>query len=129
MRRGTPAAKAFGNLLLLYRTDARLSQRQVGERIGAPAATVSQIEKGQRALKEPKLSIWASALEVNEDYLRKMWTDLQSEDDPPIVRRRTKSVKTKELETIILELKGSERDRVLGYIHAIIENRRLSDVK
>ena len=47
--------------------------RQVAEKIGAPAATVSQIEKGQRALKEPKIAVWAAALEVSETDLRELW--------------------------------------------------------
>ena len=51
----------------------RASMRQVGEKIGAPAATVSQIEKGQRALKEPKIAAWAAALEVNEADLHELW--------------------------------------------------------
>jgi transcriptional regulator with XRE-family HTH domain len=47
--------------------------RQVGDKIGAPAATVSQLEKGQRALKEPKIALWAAALEVSEVDLRELW--------------------------------------------------------
>lgn len=51
----------------------RDSMRQVGEKIGAPPATVSQIEKGQRALKEPKIAAWAAALEVGEADLHELW--------------------------------------------------------
>lgn len=47
--------------------------RQVGQSIGAPAATVSQVEKGQRALKEPKIAPWAAALEVSEADLHELW--------------------------------------------------------
>lgn len=47
--------------------------RQVGESVGAPAATVSQVEKGHRALKEPKIALWAAALEVSEADLRELW--------------------------------------------------------
>lgn len=47
--------------------------RAIGQRIGAPAATVSQIEKGQRALKEPKIATWAAALEVRADDLNELW--------------------------------------------------------
>lgn len=47
--------------------------RQVGESVGAPAATVSQIEKGQRALKEPKIRAWSVALEVSEADLHELW--------------------------------------------------------
>jgi hypothetical protein len=47
--------------------------RAVGERIGAAAATVSQIEKGQRALKQPKLPSWAGALELDQADLALLW--------------------------------------------------------
>jgi hypothetical protein len=47
--------------------------RQVGDKIGAPAATVSQVEKGQRALKEPKIPAWAAALEVSGADLHELW--------------------------------------------------------
>lgn len=47
--------------------------RQVGDKIGAPAATVSQVEKGQRALKEPRIALWAAALEVSEADLHELW--------------------------------------------------------
>lgn len=47
--------------------------RFVGERLGAPAATVSQIEKGQRALKEPKVEAWSRALEVDSSDLLELW--------------------------------------------------------
>jgi hypothetical protein len=57
------------------------SMRQVGERIGvpAPAATVSQIEKGERALKEPKIADWAKALKVREADLLELWQLSQGE--------------------------------------------------
>ncbi len=74
MRRGTPSAELFGDLLAVIRmAGTRASMRQVGEKIGAPAATVSQIEKGQRALKEPKIAGWAAALEVSEADLHELW--------------------------------------------------------
>jgi len=51
------------------------SMREVGERVpvSAPAATVSQIEKGERALKEPKIAEWAKALRVREVDLLELW--------------------------------------------------------
>jgi transcriptional regulator with XRE-family HTH domain len=74
MRRGTPSAKLFGDLLTMLRTvGTGQSMRQVGDRIGVRAATVSQIEKGQRALKEPKIAAWAGALDVSEADLRELW--------------------------------------------------------
>lgn len=47
--------------------------RQVGDEIGAPPATVSQVEKGERALKEPKIAAWADALGVPGEDLRELW--------------------------------------------------------
>jgi transcriptional regulator with XRE-family HTH domain len=74
MRRGTPPAELFGGLLFMLRNaGTRSSMREVGDKVGAPAATVSQVEKGQRALKEPKISAWADALEVSEADLHELW--------------------------------------------------------
>ena len=47
--------------------------RDIGDKIGAPAATVSQVEKGERALKEPKIAAWATALRVDEADLHGLW--------------------------------------------------------
>lgn len=41
----------------------------------------------------------------------------------PIVRRRGSSVKAVELEDLIRDLSGPERERVRGYIEAIVEQR------
>ena len=41
----------------------------------------------------------------------------------PIVRRRGKSVNAVELEDLIRELSGPERERVRGYVEAIVEQR------
>lgn len=74
MRRGTPSAQVFGKLLSLVRSvGTGESMRQVGESVGAPAATLSQVEKGQRALKEPRIPPWAAALEVSEADLHELW--------------------------------------------------------
>ena len=76
MRRGTQQSQLFGGLLRMIRSvGSDDSMRQVGERIGvpAPAATVSQIEKGERALKEPKIADWAKALKVREADLLELW--------------------------------------------------------
>ena len=47
--------------------------RAMGEKIGSPAATVSQIVNGQRALKEPKIASWAVALGVDKADLYELW--------------------------------------------------------
>jgi hypothetical protein len=41
----------------------------------------------------------------------------------PIVRRRGKSVNAVELEDLIRDLSGPERERVRGYVEAIVEQR------
>jgi len=80
MRRGTPSAELFGDLLAMIRTaGTAASMRQVGDKIGAPAATVSQVEKGQRALKEPKIAVWSQALDVDESDLLELWRLSQGE--------------------------------------------------
>lgn len=80
MRRGTPSAALFGDLLALIRTaGTAASMRQLGDKIGAPAATVSQVEKGQRALKAPKIAVWARALNVGESDLLELWRLSQGE--------------------------------------------------
>lgn len=58
MRRGTQSAVFFGYLLCLIRTQQKQTMRQIAEKFDGNAATVSQIEKGQRALKEPANKCW-----------------------------------------------------------------------
>lgn len=80
MRRGTPSAALFGNLLAMIRTaGTAASMRQIGDKIGAPAATVSQVEKGQRALKAPKIAVWSRALGIGESDLLELWRLSQGE--------------------------------------------------
>ena len=86
MRRGTPSAKLFGDLLTMLRTvGTGQSMRQLGDRIGVRAATVSQIEKGQRALKEPKIAAWAEALDVGAGDLHELW--MLSQGQVPVGER------------------------------------------
>lgn len=125
MRRNTPAAEKFGKLLYSYRIDAGLSMRQVAVKIGVPAATVSQVEKAQRAVKEPKLDAWADALGVSRVSLRREWIKLQRENpDSPIMRVRARTITQSTLHQLINDLSGAERERVRGYIEAIIEGRK-----
>ena len=128
MRRGTPSAIAFGSDVLKIRNDAGLTCREVAERISAYPAGVSQVEKGQRVVKKDKIPLWANALEVDESYLRTLWLEADSLEEPPLLRVRAKSVKETELKDLIDELSGPERDRVLGYVTALIESR-LGDSK
>lgn len=80
MRRGTPSAELFGGLLRMIRTaGTRGSMRQIGDRIKSPAATVSQVEKGQRALKRDRIEDWAAALEVDSGDLLELWLLTQGE--------------------------------------------------
>jgi hypothetical protein len=80
MRRGTPSAELFGSLLAMIRTAGTPdSMRVFGQKIDAPAATVSQVEKGQRALKEPKIAVWSKALDIEESDLLELWWLSQGE--------------------------------------------------
>ncbi len=74
MRRGTPSAELFGMIIFVLRTvKCKKSMKQIGDLIGTAPALVSQVEKGQRAVKEPKIEVWADALEVSEYNLRELW--------------------------------------------------------
>jgi transcriptional regulator with XRE-family HTH domain len=87
MRRGTPSAVLFGEFLAMIRkAGTRASMRKIGDQIGSPAATVSQVEKGQRALKSEKIALWAQALEVDEEGLRELWW--MSQGKVPVGDRR-----------------------------------------
>lgn len=168
MRKGTPSAILFGQCLFLIRTrTAKKSMRQVGSIIGTKAATVSQIEKAQRALKEPKLHIWAEALGVDEYQLTQLWWATQSfmrnlENDTwelctdpevlrnyihyciigllpvyynheleipddlyefPISRSRPKTTPNKNLLEKINSLYAIEKNQVVGYIDALLDQR------
>jgi transcriptional regulator with XRE-family HTH domain len=122
MRRGTQAAIEFGAFLFELRTNAAMSMRQVGNKLGAPAATVSQVEKAQRAVKERHIPAWAIALGVEESVLREKWESLQEKYPVgPIARNRTKNAQPDELKTLMSQLTGPQRNRVIGYIEAILE--------
>lgn len=129
MRRGTPAAYEFGRFVKELRTEASLTCAEASARMGKTAPYVSQIELGVRALKEEKVHEYAKMLDVNPAWLMAIWRDTQKEPDPPIVRARKSSIPKGDLESAIQDLNAPERERVLGYIHALKESRRLSDVK
>jgi hypothetical protein len=46
------------------------------------------------------------------------------EPDPPIVRNRGKSVNIPTLQDLIRKLSTVDRNRVLGYVEALIENQK-----
>lgn len=74
MRRGTPSALLFGQCMIIIREEyCRESQRAIGRRIDVPSATISQIEKGYRALKEKWIPRHAKALEVSQNDLKELW--------------------------------------------------------
>jgi transcriptional regulator with XRE-family HTH domain len=182
MRRGTPSAELFGQLvrvIRVVRTDKTMNQ--FARDMGKAPAFVSQIEKGQRALKEPSIKAYSDALWTKEEHLRVLWLLCQGwllvddeearyfyEDlnnlceqitqqmkliipkglisngqfparivvhgldtimipeipkDNPIVRVRRSAIKADELYEEMKDLTAPERNRVLGYIHALKEQR------
>lgn len=125
MRRGTPGAERFGNFIRLVRIEKGLTMRQVAEKLGPNhhAAFVSQAEKGQRAVKEDKINAWADALGINKFNLQMEWRTANSLPEPPIIRTRRKSSPKSELVELFQSLDGVERNRVRGYIDALIEER------
>lgn len=121
MRRGTPAAKEFGLFLKNLRLYSGQSMRELGEKVGLPAGSVSQIEAAERALKEYRLDAWADALGVGRPYLKRVWMKTQKDNpDPPLIRGRSKSVSPLTLEKKIKGLESNERNQVLGYIDALL---------
>lgn len=125
MRRGTEAAKAFGKILYDRRIELGLTMRQVADKIGVPAATVSQVEKAQRAVKEEKLELWSEALGFDHSFLWRQWDFVQKRfPDGPIVRtgRRRAAEKT-EVEDLLKELTSTERTQVFGYMQGLIDSR------
>lgn len=99
--------------------------RQVADGLGLYPAAVGQVEKGYRVVKEDKIPIWAEALGVDGMQLYAMWAQIESENPaPPIERTRTKSIERGKLvELIETVLTGNERERLLGYAEALIEQR------
>lgn len=123
MRRGTPAAYEFGKILYELRKATELTLAEVAEAIGTTSGNVSFYEHGKRAVKEEKLEVYAVALGVNRTWLRSVWLEAQNQPEPPIVRNRGKSIGRDALELAIADLTHTERERVLGYIHALKESR------
>lgn len=125
MRRGTPSAIAFGQYLCRVRKVENMTMTQMAKKIGCPPATISQIERGERSLKESKLAVWAAALNVDFGIFQDVWAkyEKQSEADPPIVRTRKNAIPGKDLEKLFLSLTSPEKQQVLGYIHCILDQR------
>jgi len=74
MMRNTPSARLLGHLLMWIRwAGTGASIRATARAADLPPATVAQIEKGQRALKKPKIASLAGALEVDSDDLMELW--------------------------------------------------------
>ena len=74
MMRNTPSARLLGHLLMWIRwAGTGASIRATARAADLPPATVAQIEKGQRALKRPKIASLAGALDVGSEDLRELW--------------------------------------------------------
>ena len=52
------------------RKELKLTQNELGERIGITGATVSDIERGKSILTERNISLLCEKLAVNEDWIR-----------------------------------------------------------
>ena len=59
----------FGNRLKDLRIEKRISQSELGKRIGVSNASISQYESGTRFPDTQKLELLADVLEVSTDYL------------------------------------------------------------
>lgn len=124
MRRGTQACIQFGLNLKNTRVRQGLTMHQVAKSLGVHAATVSQIEKAQRALKEDKIAAWAKALGVKEDWLRHEWHHVQKVNpEPPLLRTRHTSIRKDELKVLIDSLSSVDRNKVIGYIDGLLDSK------
>lgn len=124
MRRGTPAAEKFGLLIKSLREANGQSMNQLANELGVYPAAVSQVEKAQRVVKADKIALWAEALNVEALWLDQQWQAIDlANPDEPIRRYRGKSVEQNELFEMIETLIAPERERVRGYIEAILEQR------
>lgn len=123
MRRGTEPAIKMGLYLKELREQKGLSMNELGRRMGVPAATVSQTEKAERALKSYRIQMWANGLGVTYSTINDVYVELDEVSVGPIQRRRTRSIETGSLWHLISELSGPERERVRGYIEGIMEGR------
>lgn len=124
MRRGTPAAIHFGTYLRNTRLSKGLTLAQIAEYLGTYSSVPSQIETGQRVLKEAKLEAWAEAYGVGSKTFRRNWIEAcTSYPQMPLTRNRGTAITVKNLDTIFSQLTANERSRVQGYIEAIIEGR------
>jgi transcriptional regulator with XRE-family HTH domain len=123
MRRGTHGAKRFGLVLKALREELGMSMREVADKLEVYPATVSQSEKGERAVKKEKVSEWSWALSVNEDYLMNEWLKSDALVEPPITRHRPPASTLGGLTALLKKLNATERERVRGYIEGVIESR------
>lgn len=123
MRKDTVAAQMFGKTVLDFRTRNGLSQRDVAEVLGSYPAYVSNVEHGTRIVKFNRVAQWAVALGADPAYLEHEWLKADENIAPPIIRTRKKSIEQNELLKLIKKLDATERNRVLGYIHATLDNR------
>ncbi len=73
MRRGTPSAVIFGELVHAIRLSKNKVMLDIGEIIGCAHSNISNYEKGTRAIKEEKIAHWALALEVSQLDLLELW--------------------------------------------------------
>lgn len=121
MRRGTPGAIALGDFLCTIRKSKCMTMRQVSLVLDCHPSEVSNIEKGLRALKEPKIELWAKALEVETWVIRDEWLKYDAMEEPPIVRTRRTPMPSKELVELIYNLSGLQRERVRGYIDCLLK--------
>jgi transcriptional regulator with XRE-family HTH domain len=70
MEAAMASQSVFGKLVLDRRNALKLTQQQVGEKIGIAQSYFSEIEKGRRPINLEKIPALAVALELTEEDLR-----------------------------------------------------------
>lgn len=60
----------MNNRLKEIRKNLKLTQNEIGEKIGISGATISDIERGKLSLTDRNISLLCEKLSVNEDWIR-----------------------------------------------------------
>lgn len=131
MRRNTKSAIEFGRQVRAIRLEKGLTQRELAEKINAVNTYISIIETGRRVLNLKYVPLWADALGVSKGRLLKIWQECNAYDDSPrrIVNKRWTVIQQDDLRKLIGELSAPDRQRVLGYIDAVLEERKETQQK
>lgn len=104
--------KYIGNRIRHYRIEKKLTQEELGNKIGAKKATISNYETGYRTPKQDALFELANALEVKIDDFFPSPHDKSIEIDRPIIVDLIKDIR---------QLNSEEQLKVYDYVKMLKE--------